>query len=403
MSPPLVLFDDAVARDWLPMVRTRPAGELLYGISTLRSRVEHALGLDCIGHITRPELAAYDEPWAAPILQHRDLDTAAGLVLLSSRFLPEPDQLPDSPALLVAGDRVVGCRLAPGAEIPAREFFLDPDLAAPDLPPMKLTGEHPVRLWDLIAGNADRIRRDLARADHAALPPDVHLRGNGPVSVGEDVEVAPGVVLDTRDGPIRLDDGVTVEPFTHLRGPAYVGPGTTLLGGPFEAVSIGPVCKAHGEVEETVILGYTNKAHDGFIGHAYIGMWVNLGALTNNSDLKNNYGTVRVWTPAGEVDTGQQKVGCFLGDHVKTAIGTLLNTGSVIETGSNVFGGMPPKYLPPFSWGGPETEYDIDAFLATAANVMARRRVELSDSQRQLLRTAWRLSRGFPAPPSSPG
>jgi UDP-N-acetylglucosamine diphosphorylase/glucosamine-1-phosphate N-acetyltransferase len=394
MSPPLVLFDDAVARDWLPMVRTRPAGELLYGISTLRSRAEHALELDCVGHITRPELTTFDEPWAAPVLQHRQVDTGDGLVLLSSRFIPEPGPAPDAPALLVASGRVVGCRLAPGADLPPGEFFLDPDGAAPDLPRKELTGETLGHLWELIEGNADRIRRDLARADHAALPPDVYLRGTGPVSVGEDVEVAPGVVLDTRDGPIRLDDGVTVEPFTHLRGPAYIGPGTTLLGGPFQAVSIGPVCKAHGEIEETVILGYSNKAHDGFLGHAYIGMWVNLGALTNNSDLKNNYGTVRVWTPDGEVDTGHRKVGCFLGDHVKTAIGTLLNTGSVIETGSNVFGGMPPKYVPPFSWGDVATVYDLDAFLDTAANVMGRRDVQLSDGQRQLLRTAWQRARG---------
>ena len=219
-------------------------------------------------------------------------------------------------------------------------------------------------------------------------------RGDGPVSVGEHVELGPGVVLDTRDGPIRLDDGVTVEPFTHLRGPAYVGAGSTLLGGRLTAVSIGPVCKVHGEIEETVILGYGNKAHDGFLGHAYVGMWVNLGALTTNSDLKNNYGTVRVWTPDGVVDTGRRKVGCLVGDHVKTAIGTLLNTGTVLDTGSNVFGGTPPGYLPPFSWGAAERAYDLSAFLATAATVMGRRDVELTDGQRRLLRTAWEVARG---------
>ena len=203
------------------------------------------------------------------------------------------------------------------------------------------------------------------------------------------MQIAPGVVLDTRHGPIRLDDGVVVEPFTRLVGPAYVGHDTILLGGPFDAISIGPVCKVHGEVEESVILGYSNKAHDGFLGHAYLGMWVNLGALTTNSDLKNNYGDVRLWTPAGEADTGSRKIGCFLGDHVKTAIGTLLNTGTVVEAGSNIFGGMPPKYVPPFSWGAPDSVYDIDRFLETAAIVLGRRDVVLTDSQRDLLQAAF--------------
>jgi UDP-N-acetylglucosamine diphosphorylase/glucosamine-1-phosphate N-acetyltransferase len=159
-------------------------------------------------------------------------------------------------------------------------------------------------------------------------------------------------------------------------------------------VSIGPVCKVHGEVEETVVLGYSNKAHDGFLGHAYLGMWVNLGALTTNSDLKNNYGDVRVWTPGGETDTGSRKVGCFLGDHVKTAIGTMINTGTVVEAGANIFGGMPPKYVPPFSWGDPGGEYDIDRFLETAAIVLGRRDVELGGGQRALLREAFAARAG---------
>ncbi|MEX2608430.1 MAG: hypothetical protein WEA24_00680, partial [Gemmatimonadota bacterium] len=173
-----------------------------------------------------------------------------------------------------------------------------------------------------------------------------------------------------------------------LAGPAYVGPGSTLLGGSFAAVSIGPACKVRGEVEESVILGHSNKAHDGFLGHAYLGRWVNLGALTTNSDLKNNYGTVRMWTPDGQADTGQMKLGCLLGDHVKTAIGTMLNTGTVAGVGANLFGGMPPKYVPPFTWGaaadaGP---YDIERFLPVAEKAMARRDIPLADGMRTILR-----------------
>src|SRR5206468_12682227 len=150
-----------------------------------------------------------------------------------------------------------------------------------------------------------------------------------------------------------------------------------------------------GEFAESVCLGWVNKAHDGHIGHAYLGAWVNLGAETTNSDLKNNYGTVRLWTPAGERDTGEVKLGCFLGDHVKTGIGLLLNTGTVIGAGSNIYGSaMPPRYVPPFSWGTGDdlSAYRQDRFLEVAERAMARRKVTLGEGARAQLHAAW--SRG---------
>jgi hypothetical protein len=157
------------------------------------------------------------------------------------------------------------------------------------------------------------------------------------------------------------------------------------------------VCKIRGEFAESVALGWVNKAHDGHIGHAYLGAWVNLGAETTNSDLKNNYSTVRLWTPDGEADTGEMKIGCFLGDHVKTGIGLLLNTGTVVGAGSNLYGAeMPPKHVPPFSWGtgGVLEAYRVDRFLQVAERAMQRRGVTLSDGARRQLEGAWRRGRG---------
>jgi UDP-N-acetylglucosamine diphosphorylase/glucosamine-1-phosphate N-acetyltransferase len=168
------------------------------------------------------------------------------------------------------------------------------------------------------------------------------------------------------------------------------------LGGSVGNVTIGPSCRVRGEISNSVLLGFVNKAHDGYIGHAYIGSWVNLGAFTTNSDLKNNYGTVRVHTGGGAVDTGLLKVGCFLGDHVKTGIGTLLPTGCVMGAGSNFFGGgMAPPNVPPFSWGSADglEKYDIDRFLDTAAVAMSRRGVTLEEDGRTLLRRAWERTR----------
>jgi UDP-N-acetylglucosamine diphosphorylase/glucosamine-1-phosphate N-acetyltransferase len=169
-----------------------------------------------------------------------------------------------------------------------------------------------------------------------------------------------------------------------------------VFGGPVGTSSIGPVCKVRGEVAESVLLGYVNKAHDGHLGHALLGRWVNLGAATINSDLKNNYRPVRVWTPTGEEDTGLTKVGCFLGDHVKTGIGTVLNTGTVVGAGSNVFGGlMPPTVVPAFSWGAGDalTTYRFDKFLETAEAAMARRGQTLTPGVRDILAAAWEATR----------
>jgi hypothetical protein len=165
-----------------------------------------------------------------------------------------------------------------------------------------------------------------------------------------------------------------------------------LLGGPIEAISAGPVCRLRGELADTVCLGYVNKQHDGHIGHAYLGRWVNLGAETTNSDLKNNYGSIRIRLPQGEVDTGEIKLGSLLGDHVKTGIGLLLNTGTVIGAGSSLYGAaMPPKFVPPFSWGTGEevVEYRLEKFLEVAERAMQRRAVALSPAMREQLRRAW--------------
>jgi UDP-N-acetylglucosamine diphosphorylase/glucosamine-1-phosphate N-acetyltransferase len=283
--------------------------------------------------------------------------------------------------------------------MPTEEELLAPHEAPPIGGIVEMEGRLLDQPWDLVDGNADRIRRDVSElfgAGATTEPSGVHHLGEGPLSIGEGVILEPGVVLDTRLGPIRLDDGVRVHALTRLEGPAYVGQDSVILGGAVSRLSAGPVCQIRGEVEDSVILGYSNKAHDGFLGHAYAGRWVNLGALTTNSDLKNNYNPVRVGARGGEVDTGLLKVGCFLGDHVKTGIGTLLNTGTVVGAGSSVFGGsMPPKYVPPFSWGsGPDLgEFRLDDFMRLAERVMARRGATLREGQRSVLTRAWEATR----------
>lgn len=396
----LILYDDAHARNWYPFTLTRPAGELLFGALTLRRRAEQIFRARCIGHITEPALAGFDEPDAPPVLDPARVDVAHARLFLSSRAVPAwRAGLPSTHTPLRMGSEVVGFFCPPGAPAPELATLLQPSVTTS----FELPGTVLRRVWELVSRRTQQTTDDLEHlhgAGWAALPPGVHGLGEPRLSLGDKVAIEPGVVLDFREGPIRLDDGVTVRAFTRLAGPSCVGRRSMLLGGSFSAVSIGPHCKVHGEMEETVVLGYTNKAHDGFLGHAYLGCWVNLGALTTNSDLKNNYGSIRVWTPTGEIDTGETKIGCFLGDHVKTAIGSMLNTGTVVGTGSNVFGGMPPKHVPPFRWGVQLDEYAFDKFIATAETAMGRRAVQLSGTQRELLQRAWQRGRQFLERPS---
>lgn len=397
-EPLLYVFDDAVAAGWAPFALTRPASELRHGRWLARERLGRWLGAPARGSVVtdRPWLVAFREEGAPPVVTPEGVPASGERLFLSARAVPaERTRPPDRPANLWIDDELVGCRLAPDAEGPGPDWFRTPS-PLPGLEDVRLAGETLRAPWDLVARGPGRLRADLERgapaADGASLPPGVERIGGGAVVLGSGVRIEPGVLLDTREGPVELDAGVEVRAGSRLQGPLYVGPGSRLLGGAIAATSAGPLSYLHGEIEETTVLGHSNKAHDGYLGHAYVGRWVNLGALTTNSDLKNNYGSVRVGPPGAEVDTGLLKLGCFLGDHAKTGIGALLNTGTVVGTGSNLFGSaMPPRWVPPFSWGsgGELVRYRKEAFLDTASTVMARRGVAFDDGVRRWLAGAW--------------
>lgn len=406
-APILVLFDDLTARGWMPFALTRPVGELLFGALTLRERIERVFATQCVGHLTSEHLRGFDEEGAPPVVDLASLPTDRDLLFVSSRLVPawgtEPIQPSAGAGPIVAGAQICGWYAPAGSPLPPADFFLDPVGTGPrsDGAELTLSAQVLERPWELIGKNEDQLTRDILALFPAPPPwnpgPGVHVVGDAPLIVDRSAVIDPGVVIDLRDGPVWIDSGANVAPLTRLAGPAYIGRETKVLGGQLSGLSVGPVCRIHGEVEASIVLGYTNKSHDGFLGHAYLGRWVNLGAMTTNSDLKNNYGSVRIWTPDGEVDTGETKLGCMLGDHVKTAIGTLLNTGTVVGAGANLFGErMPPRYVPPFSWGigADSAEYDLERFIATAKTVMSRRNVDLTTRQRALLEAAWMLGRG---------
>jgi UDP-N-acetylglucosamine diphosphorylase/glucosamine-1-phosphate N-acetyltransferase len=207
------------------------------------------------------------------------------------------------------------------------------------------------------------------------------------------------VVLDSTGGPITVEDGVTIFPHSRIEGPCHVGQDTQIVGGKIrEGCSIGPVCRVGGEVEEAIIHGYSNKYHDGFLGHAYVGEWVNLGALTTNSDLKNDYSTVEVKLNGQPIDTNDTKVGSFIGDHTKTSIGTLFNTGSIVGMMTNILGGSEilPKTIPSFCLfanGKAFKGFGLRKLLQTAETAMGRRKVAFTEADRSMLTHAYELTK----------
>ncbi|MCH8068089.1 MAG: hypothetical protein IID16_02275 [Candidatus Marinimicrobia bacterium] len=237
-------------------------------------------------------------------------------------------------------------------------------------------------LWDCINKNSEMILKDsgffeMGRND-GFLASGVTLLNSGSIVIGSGSKIMSSTVLDAEDGPIIIGENVTVLPNSFLQGPLVIGDDCLIKAGAkiYEGTTIGPTCKVGGEVEESIFQGFSNKQHDGFLGHAYIGEWVNMGADTNNSDLKNNYTHVKVTINGEVVDTKSLFVGLFMGDHSKSGINTMFNTGTVIGPCTNVVGyGFPPKTIPPFSWviDGKIRTHLFEKFVETATVVKKRR------------------------------
>lgn len=397
----LVLFDDATADGWRPFSLTRPAGEVRFGTMTLRARIEAWAGQAADVALTRPWLGDFTESGAPPARPRADAPPG-DLLLVSSRFVPEgapPPEVLDArrPVVLVFRGAVVGCRLPAGADRPDADWLLAPE-PIDGAREIAVSGRLLGGVWQLVEHGPERLARDVERMAAAAgggtaTPTGVHRLGDGPLLLGDGVLVEPGALLDTRGGGIALGEGTLVRTGARLEGPLAVGAGTRLLGGDYARLSAGPRCTLRGEIEETTAFGYVNKAHDGFIGHAVLGRWVNLGALTTNSDLKNTYGSVSLGGPDGPVETDLMKLGCLLGDHVRTAIGTLLNTGTVVGAGAHLFGGGMPssKWVSPFAWGadGEASSYRLESFLDTVATVLGRREVAADEQTRDWWSACW--------------
>ena len=397
MSVPLVLLDPPREPFW-PLAATRPAADLLAGARTFRARWSDRHGplaaLLCDEDVADSAFRSGDPPPvnALPAVGN------GWRVAIATWVPPRAWSFGDEPAEYRCEGEPVAWRLDAGRARDARERTGGPHWAGSltdaaldlGLPHVEAGGTRCESIWDTMAVNPELVGYDAEdvprEGSFSGVDPSVLLGDD--LAVGADVTIGPFVVLDARDGPVVLGEGARVEPHAILRGPLYVGPERVVLGGEIgRGTSIGPRCKIRGEVEQTIVQGWANKAHDGFLGHSVLGEFVNLGASTVTSDLKNTYGPVRLDGPGGRIDTGLLKVGAFLGDHVRTGIGTRLTCGARIGAGSHVFGaGVAPSWLPDFSWhdGHGRERVRLDAFLSTTVTAMARRDTAPTNGERAI-------------------
>ena len=392
-----VLYDDAQARVAEPLALTRPFGEIRAGGALIRHRWERVFGSPAAAFIGAPHLASFAEfdspPVASGVL-------AAGTVVVNSRFAPALDAFVDAlkPGDAIAvGGHVVAVALAhaiDSAVLTAGDAALD---VWATRTPGTIVGRWLTESWDAIRTLPEMLAADasvLADAIPDAPPAHVSVLGAHRLAAAPGSYFEPHVVVDTTNGDVVVEAGARIGAFTRIAGPCVIGAGVQIAGGRIGCCSIGEHTRLCGEMSVCIVLGHSNKAHDGFIGHSMLGRWVNIGAGTTTSNLKNSYGNVQVECARGTRDTGLQFLGSLIGDHAKLAIGTRLMAGTIVGAGASVFGDhAPDKHVPPFAWGdrAPFARYDLDKFLTVAEHVMQRRHVPLSDGMRNALAAAWHV------------
>jgi len=378
-----VFFDDHSRNHLLPLTFTRPAADIRVGILTIREKWEHYLG-EKTSTLTEDYLST-----KYPIVKGNDNILINGSVMPNPELVKEIGKIGINQALVkdeiiiairVTADDLVNLDDTEGME----ELVTDVDF-------LKITNT-----WDVFSINDEALRADFGlitkgRKSAPLSKTNTLLGDNIFIEEGAKVECA---TLNTEKGPIYIGKDVEIMEGSLIRGPfaildhSIVKMGARIYG----ATTVGPYCKVGGELNNVVIFGYSNKAHDGYLGNAVIGEWCNLGADTNNSNLKNNYDIVRMWSYPDQtfVDTGLQFCGLVMGDHSKCGINTMFNTGTVVGVNSNIFGaGFQRNFIPSFAWGGTKgfADFSIRKAIEIAKRVYSRRDIEFDEVEQSILRS----------------
>lgn len=380
-----ILFDDPIIRiNLLPFTYTRPVGAIRVGILTIQEKWEKWLN-------TRSafQTAGYLEK-KYPKADANDALLINGAICPDQRLVDAVKALPDK-YFLVKDQLLIASRNPAGTMDERNTIQYDEPVTLIDKP------------WKIFRENGEQIKIDfkLLTAGRKSLGiSDKHtvVYGKENIFVEEGVTTK-AAIINAEDGPVYLGKNSVVNEGAIIRGTFALCEGAQVnMGGKMRGdTTIGPYCKVGGEVSNSVLFAYSNKAHDGFLGCSVIGEWCNLGADSNTSNLKNTFDHVKVWSHAENafVNTGLQFCGLLMGDHSKCSINTMFNTGTVVDVSSNVFGnGFPRNYIPSFSWGGVEriTTYHLDKAFETAQKAMERREMNFDDTERSILEHVYHMT-----------
>ena len=409
----ICFYEDVCFDQFYPLTKMRPVYTLRSGIVPLFKRAERFFGdVDfCFAARTQVSSLLAETYRDIPVNIIKKSDD--GVLLLNGRIrdygdLPQLIHNNDSSCAYTNGGETIavlfkGGLLKTAPPVATQRQYQDHFKAeADDIATRETTATLYNYCWEIMADIKPEITADFRKlkanltTDKNEMPARVFIVKPDEIIVESGVQVSQGALLDASKGPIYIGGNSRVDTQAAIYGPCYIGPNSVVAAGKIVASSIGHSCRVGGEVEESIFHSYVNKYHAGFIGHSYVGPWVNFGAMTTNSDLKNNYSNIRVSVGGKMIDTGSIKVGSFIGDHTKFGIGTLLNTGINIGVSCNLFGGalIADREVPSFSWGttGAYQCYDVDKAIDTAQKSTDRRDHKLSDREIELLR---RLSDGI--------
>jgi UDP-N-acetylglucosamine diphosphorylase/glucosamine-1-phosphate N-acetyltransferase len=385
-----ILFDGTVRASLLPLTYTRPVADIRIGILTIREKWEHYLGATT-STITEDYL---EDKFPMVEMEHN--------VLINASFLPTDllaemvSNLQENQAIIKGEDIIAFYTSDTQEEVNFDTYqiinFED------ELVQIKNT-------WDIFLYNSFAINTDFKSLTEGRtsqpIPKNVHVINKENIFIEEGAQVLFSS-LNASTGPIYIGKNALVMEGSLIRGPFAIGEESTLKMGTkiYGATTIGPYSKVGGEVNNSVIFGYSNKGHEGFLGNSVLGEWCNIGADSNNSNLKNNYAEVRLWNYETEnfAKTGLQFCGLIMGDHSKCAINTMFNTGTVVGVSANIFGSnFPRNFIPSFSWGGAAgfSVYQVAKAIETASLVYKRRDLEFVSEEQKIFEHIFEISKKY--------
>lgn len=387
-----ILFDDHSWQNLLPLTFTKPVSEIRIGILKISEKWEKYLN------------TAVSNQTQSFLNSKYKCNLESDNIFINGKICPTVALVNQITELKIntgikCGGTLVAYRSNTGTPLNINEAIIN----AQEIPSDYIAVDN---VWDIFSKNGEAIKQDfeLLTKDKISLPLSKTniIIGDVKNIFLEEGAIVEAAILNTKSGPIYISKDAEIMEGSVVRGPFALGKHSALKLGSkiYGPTTIGPHCKVGGEVNNSVIFGFSNKAHDGFLGNSVVGEWCNLGADTNNSNLKNNYGNVKLFNYVQNkmIDTGLQFCGLIMGDHSKCGINTMFNTGTVVGVGANIFGGgFPATHIASFSWGGADSieEYKFDKMIETANRVYARRDLKISKEEFQILETIFKQTKIF--------